>query len=131
MPQCPKCGTEVDEEMGFCPKCGAPLKAEQPREYRMERRRREKEEKGEKHEKREKEEKTEKEEKHEKREYGFIGPLVGGLILIFVGLLSYLQIAGYRVWEYAWAGFLILIGVLIIIGGVYAVTRASRRHPKT
>jgi len=38
----------------------------------------------------EKREKSEKAEKHEKREYGYIGPLIGGLILIAVGLMAYL-----------------------------------------
>lgn len=117
MSYCPKCGAKVEEEMTFCPKCGAPLKTEQPQEWRR------RAEKGEKAEKREKGEKAE---KHEKREFGFIGPLIGGLILIFLGLTFYLQLLGYRVWEIAWAFFLVTIGIIIIIGTIYA----TRRYPR-
>lgn len=125
MSYCPKCGTKVSEEMAFCPKCGAPLKAEKPptevappAEYR-----REKAEKAEKHEKVEKREKTE---KYEKREFGVIGPLVGGLILIFLGLMFYLQVTGFLGWEILWAFFFVIVGIIIIIGAVYA----ARRHPR-
>jgi len=78
MPYCPKCGAEVSEGMNFCSKCGATLGPLPPRVRR---------EKEEKHEKREKSEKAE---KHEKREYSYIGPLIGGLILIAVGLMAYI-----------------------------------------
>lgn len=127
MSYCPKCGTEVSEEMAFCPKCGAPLKAEKPSieapptGYRSEKA--EKAEKAEKHEKQEKGEKTE---KHETREFGFIGSLIGGLILIFFGLMSYLQVTGFLGKEVVGALFLILIGIIIIIGAIYA----ARRHPR-
>jgi len=124
MSYCPKCGAKVDEDMAFCPKCGAPLKVEQPpaeakpapapRRY-------------EKAEKREKGEKREKTEKHEKREFSFMGPLIGGLILIFLGLMSYLQITHFIGREIAGALFLILIGIIIIVVGLVAVMR----HPKT
>jgi len=124
---CPKCGNKVTEDMVFCPKCGASLKAEQPTAqaarpptYRHE--------KGEKSEKGEKREKSEKREKHE---YAFIGPLIGGLILVFLGVMAYLSIAnvvGRRVWI---ALFFILIGIVIIFGAIYGAMLASRRHPKT
>lgn len=124
MSYCPKCGGKVDEEMAFCPKCGASLKGEQPpagapsapSPYR-----------GEKAEKHEKEEKMEKTEKHEKREFGFVGPLIAGLILIFLGLTSYLKVTGFLGAEVVGALFLIMIGVIIMIGGFYA----ARRHPRT
>ena len=98
MPYCSKCGAQVREEMAFCPKCGAALKVEPPpaetvsapAPYRAEKA--EKHEKREKEEKGEKREKEEKTEKHEKREFGVIGPLIGGLILIVVGLMFYLQV---------------------------------------
>lgn len=118
--------------MIFCPKCGAPLKAEKPSEqpaaptpmaYRGE--------KAEKHEKEEKGEKGEKAEKYEKREYAFIGPLIGGLILIFLGFMAYLQISGFLGREVAGATFLIIIGIIIIVAAIYASMAASRRHPKT
>lgn len=124
MSYCPKCGTKVSEEMAFCPKCGAPLKAEKPpTEASPTGYRSEKAEKAEKHEKQEKGEKTE---KHEKREFGFVGSLIGGLILIFFGLMSYLQVTGFLGKEVAGASFLILIGIIIIIGVIYA----ARRHPR-
>jgi uncharacterized Zn finger protein (UPF0148 family) len=124
MSYCPKCGTKVSEGMAFCPKCGAPLKAEKPpTEARPTGYRPEKAEKAEKHEKQEKKEKTE---KHEKREFGFVGQLIGGLILIFFGLMSYLQVTGFLGKEVVGALFLILIGIIIIIGVIYA----ARRHPR-
>jgi len=127
MPYCPKCGTEVREEMAFCSNCGAPLKVERPpAEAPAPALRR-----AEKAEKREKKEKREKAEKYEKREFGVIGPLIGGLILIILGLMFYLQIAGFLEWEDAWALFLIIIGIIIIVGFLYAATMAARRHPRT
>jgi len=133
MPYCPKCGTKVSEEMAFCSKCGAALKVEQPpaeaappAPYRAE--------KAEKHEKREKEEKGEKKEKtekHEKREFGVLGPLIGGLILIFLGLMFYLQVTGFLGRGVATALFLIIVGIVIIIGVLYVAMMAARRHPST
>jgi len=139
MSYCPKCGTKVSEEMSFCPNCGAPLKVEKPAveaappappappaPYRAE--------KAEKREKREKEEKTEKKEKaekHEKREYGYVGPLIGGLIMIALGMMFFLTVMGTITWGASWAIFLIAIGVIIILGAVYAASMATRRHPQT
>jgi len=123
MSYCPKCGSKIEGEMTFCPKCGAPLKGQQGSvEARTAYRRDEKAEKGEKH------EKTEKREKHE---YGFLGPLIGGLILIFIGTASYLEITKMYDSRVIWAFFLVLIGILIIVGAAYGFTMASRRHPKT
>lgn len=128
MVYCSKCGAKVGEEMAFCPFCGAPLKsvraeaeAEAPVSMPS---------KAEKAEKGEKEEKGEKAEKHEKREVGIIGPLVGGLILICIGLINYLQIIGVFEARLAGAIFLIILGVIIIIAGVYAYVTAKKRHPK-
>jgi predicted lipid-binding transport protein (Tim44 family) len=124
--------------MSFCPKCGAALKVEQPPvaaappppqappapPYRAE-----KEEKHEKREKEEKHEKKEKTEKGEKREYGYIGPLIGGLVMIALGVMFYLAITT-SIGNVAWAFFIILIGIIIIIGAIYAATMASRRQPQ-
>ena len=124
MVYCPNCGAQVDEDMTFCSKCGAPLKAvkpetlTEPRRERFERRR---------DEKAEKQEKQEKGEKYEKREHGFIGSLIGGSILIFLGLMSYLQILGYNVWKYTGAFFFIIIGLVIIISILARMAR--RRNP--
>lgn len=125
MPYCPKCGTKVGEQMAFCPKCGASLKAEKPAVAaaappppRAE--------KAEKAEKQEKREKREKEEKPEKREFGIIGPLIGGLILILLGLMFFLQVTGVLRTEVAGASFVIIIGVIIIVGVLYATRRSPR-----
>jgi len=127
--------------MNFCPKCGSSLKVEQaatqapaapqppPAPVRVE-----KEEKGEKREKEEKGERQgrmEKEERYEKREYAFVGPLIGGLVLIFLGLVFYLMLTSTIPWEALGAIFFIIVGIIIIAGVVYAATMASRRHPPT
>jgi UDP-N-acetylmuramyl pentapeptide phosphotransferase/UDP-N-acetylglucosamine-1-phosphate transferase len=130
MSYCPKCGSKVDEEMTFCPKCGASLKVERvtpatPGTATVTYRR------DEKAEKEEKSEKHEKGEKHEKREHGFMGPLIGGVILMFIGFALYLRIARPDQEGVIWALFFVLIGLLVIVGGIYGAIMASRRHPRT
>lgn len=134
MSYCPKCGSKIDEDMSFCPKCGAPLRVEKvtpvtpetrPTQYRRDEKT---EEKSEKH---EKGEKSEKSEKHEKREYGFMGPLIGGVILLFIGMALYLRVTNNIQVETLWALFFVLIGLLVIVAGVYGVIMAPRRHPRT
>jgi uncharacterized membrane protein YvbJ len=126
MSYCPKCGSKIDENMMFCPKCGAALKPTQasaepaPRTVVY---RNEKNEKDEKH------EKGEKTEKHEKRVYGFMGPLIGGLILILIGLMAYLELMHKVEPRMLGALFFVIVGVAIIIGVVYGATLARKRHP--
>jgi len=141
MVYCPKCGSKVREDMVFCPKCGAALKVEKPSVEAVpapppRAEKAEKAEKGEKHEKREKEEreereKREKSEKREKREFGYMGSLIGGLILIFLGVMFYLALTTPIGWATAGAIFVIVIGIIIIVGAVYAAMMATRRHPVT
>nr|MDO8135557.1 zinc-ribbon domain-containing protein [Candidatus Njordarchaeum guaymaensis] len=157
MRYCPYCGSRVEDTSTFCPNCGAALKVEegaappearreQPREVRREaraearaRRREEKAEKGEKeepekhekHEKEEKGEKKEKEEKGETREYSYIGPLVGGMILFFLGFSFYLQVLGYVNAATAWGMFFAVLFMMIILAAILGARAASRRHPKT
>lgn len=127
MPYCQKCGSEAREEMAFCPKCGAALKVEKaPVEAPLA----PVPSSPEKAEKREKEEKTEKTEKHEKREFGVIGPLAGGLILIFVGFLFYLAVTGYLERQIIGPLLLIVVGIAIMVGVVYGLMTATRRHPR-
>ena len=131
MSYCPKCGSKIEEEMSFCPKCGAPLNVEKVARATPEARPtygRTVDEKTE--EKSEKHEKHEKGEKYEKREYGFIGPLIGGVILLFIGAALYLSAIHYNV-ALLWALFFVLIGVLIIVGSIYGIIMAGRRHPRT
>jgi len=134
---CPKCGNEVSEEMDFCPKCGTALKGEQPRD--MEKRGKEfgdrMAQKGREFGERMSErarlraERYEKTEVHEKHEFAFIGPLIGGLIFIFLGLMLYLQVTGSLNVIIVGALFFVVIGVIIIAGGIFAATTMRRKHP--
>jgi uncharacterized membrane protein YvbJ len=138
MPNCPKCGAEIDERMAFCPKCGAPLEAKQPEDWRERRReiRREwKERRRQLRQQRREDQRTEKAEwekteKYEKHEQLFIGPLIGGLILIFFGILFYLLVVRGAGAEILWATFFILVGLIIIVATIYGVVVANSRHPK-
>jgi F0F1-type ATP synthase assembly protein I len=136
MPKCPKCGSEVDEKMAFCPKCGTALRMEQPppsrEEWRTKRRewrerRREERRQSMQAEKREKEEKWEKREKHE---FTFLGPLIGGLVLIILGAFLYFWIVGGLGTELLGAVLLVIVGVIIIGFAVYSIVVAERRHPR-
>jgi len=118
MPYCPKCGKEVIESTNFCPNCGADMRRERPptRPARIE--------------KREKEEKSEKKEKAEKEEVSPAAPLIGGIILIFVGLTFYLSAAGLVALRDLWPYFLLLLGIVIVIAAIYAGVTASKRNPQ-
>jgi len=131
MPYCQKCGSEVSENMTFCPKCGAALKVTEPRppeRYRSEKA--EKQEKHEKHEKEEKMEKGEQPEKFEKKEYSVLGPLIGGSILILVGFMLYLAVAGVLNLRSIFPFFLIIIGAIVILGVAIGAVRAREKHPR-
>ena len=132
MSYCPKCGNKVDETMAFCPRCGASLKgptAGQPVPplpmYRRQ-------EKAEKNEKQEKNQNPEKGEKQEKTEHGFVGYLIGGLILIVLGVFALLQLSG----NYFGSGgqglaiMLFVIGIIIIIGAIYVALTSRKHFPK-
>ena len=132
MPYCPKCGNEVQENMAFCPRCGAPLKLEAPPQpapapapQRVE-----KAEKGEKGEKQEKHE-PEKGEKREMNQFGFIGLVIGGLVLIILGFFAYLASTGVIEDGMRNALTLLVIGLIIIIVGIYVASMARRRYPST
>ena len=127
MVYCQKCGAEVTEEMTFCSQCGAALAGKEATivHYRSE-----KSEKQEKNEKREKEEKGEPE-KYEKREFGILGPLIGGFILILVGFMLYLVTTGVINLKDIFPYVLVIIGVIVIVGVVIGAVTAKGRHPKT
>lgn len=137
MPYCEKCGTETTTEMAFCPKCGAPIKIEQPSDWRTQlresrrewrERRRELRSQRRGYEKNEKEEGWEKTEKHE---YIFLGPLIGGLVIVFLGVLLYLLVAGRFGIEILVALFFVFVGAIILAGAAYGVIIAGRRHPRS
>lgn len=134
MPYCHKCGSEVKKENAFCPQCGASLKAEapsppmHPERYRSEKA--EKQEKNEKNEKEEKMEKNEQQEKYEKQDFGVVGPLVGGVILILVGFMLYLAVSGIFSVRAVFPFVLIIIGAIVIIGVAVGASRAKGRNPK-
>jgi pilus assembly protein TadC len=136
MSYCPKCGNKVDETMVFCPRCGASLKDASPVQpapsSQLYPRRNEKSEKKEKNEKQEKNSRQEKGQNQEKGETGFIGYLIGGLILITLGLFSILQISNYFESNsgQSWAIMLLIIGVIIIIGAIYVAMTARKRSPQ-
>jgi hypothetical protein len=133
MPECKKCGAKVKEDMSFCPNCGAPLReaaavapqpsapAPPPTTHVR-------------HEKEEKSEKGEKREKHEKGEFGWIGPFIGGIVLIIIGLVSYFEVTGILspvTQQMLWAVFIVIVGIILIFGAIYAMTTARRRYPRT
>jgi len=130
MPYCHKCGSEVNEKMAFCSQCGATLKAGEPRPpepYRSEKA--EKQEKQEKHEKEEKMEKGEPQEKHEKQQFGVLGPLIGGFILIVVGFMFYLAVSGAINVRSIFSFFLIIIGGIVILGVATGAVLARKKNP--
>jgi predicted RNA-binding Zn-ribbon protein involved in translation (DUF1610 family) len=124
---CSKCGAKLEEDVSFCPRCGAPVKMAQttaetrPAPYRR----------GEKSEKSEKAEKQEKGEKREKHELGFLGPLIGGLVLIFLGVVAFVGMS-YPHYDlrWVWAFFFVLVGVMIIAAVIYVAFVLGKRYPK-
>ena len=136
MPHCPKCGSVVDEKMVFCPKCGAPLRTEQPADLRDQWRTKRREWREQRREQRrqrrhaEKSEKDEKREKTEKHEYVFLGPLIGGLVLIIIGTFLYFLIVGGSGGEFLGALFLVFVGLIVIVAALYSILVRERRRPR-
>lgn len=124
---CYKCGAELPPGALFCPRCGSPTEptaptsgAVQPPTYTQRRERR--------HEKEEKQEKHEKGEKGEKGRGGnIIGPVIGGLILVWLGITFYLQQVGSIPSDNWWAYFVAGIGAILILQGILLYSR--RRRP--
>lgn len=128
MPYCPKCGSEVDERMVFCPKCGASLKTEKPLDWREQRRQWREQRRQWRHEYGQ----VEWREKYEKHEQLFIGPLIGGLVLIMLGFLFYLGLTNSLNWQILEAIFLVITGLIILAGALlaYALRRRISKHPQ-
>jgi hypothetical protein len=128
MPYCPNCGNEVSEDDEYCSRCQQPLKGAPVRRVRPERpvrRRNEKGEKDEKDEKGEKGEKDEKGEKSEKHEDPMGGAITGGMVVIWLGISILLRNAGY--FNYADFGgvFLLGLGVILIIRGLWMYAKSG------
>jgi hypothetical protein len=100
MPYCPKCGNEVSENADYCTKCREPLR--QGLNYRRVRRR------------------NEKNEKQEKDENDKYGPIIGGLIVTWLGVL--LLLSNQNIIRSSDFGgyFLLGIGVILVIRGLLA-----------
>jgi hypothetical protein len=134
MPYCPKCGNEVDETIAFCPRCEISLKGAalpdqiSPAQAFQD----EKIENIEEEENQEKNEHPEKGEKQEKNEYGFVGYLMGGLILVTIGIFALLDLTNPSINSgQDLAAMLLIIGIIIIIGGVYIATTMRKSLPTT
>jgi len=54
------------------------------------------------------------------RNPGFVGMVIGGGVLAFIGAASILS-----TWQYLWPLFLVLLGIAVIVGGI----TARRRSP--
>ena len=117
---CQNCGLELPTGASFCPRCGTTTAGGAPQQPSTYYRRRDH-----RHEKYEKQEKHEKNEKGEKGGRGgnVIGPIVGGLILIWLGITFYLQQAGTISSDHWWAYFVAGIGVIIILQGFLLYAR--------
>jgi hypothetical protein len=107
MPYCPKCGNEVSEDADYCSKCRTPLR--EGVQYRPIRRRNEKAEK------------NEKDEKDEKGEDDRYGPIIGGLIITWLGALLLLQNQNMIHGSDFGGFFLMGIGVILLFRGLLAI----------
>ena len=116
---CQRCGYPLPFGAAFCPRCGAaaapsPTATPSPQQPPALQRH----EKGEKHEKREKNEKGEK-----SVHGGMLGPIVGGLILIWLGTAFFLEQNGNLPSDIWWAYFISGVGIILIVEGAYIYSR--------
>lgn len=108
MVYCPKCGTKNEDNADFCVKCGANLQTGTVASRRYERRRAEQECFGLPH-------------------GGAIAGIVFGVILLIWGIITLLQQMDIIAETFQfWYLIIIVIGILIVAGAIYKVTR-----PKT
>jgi hypothetical protein len=126
MPYCPKCGEEVKETMDFCPKCGFSIKGTQYENIG---------DRVEAEVKRAKEEwkeerwrmRAERWQRYGEPRFSFLGPLIGGLILICLGLAFYFQIVEGLGLRFFLSSFIIIIGIIVIALGMYMYTVFTKK----
>jgi len=110
MVYCPKCGTQNEDTAEFCIKCGASLQTGTATSRRYERRKAEQECFGLPH-------------------GGAIAGIVIGVIILFWGISMLLQQTGVITQTISfWYIIIIVIGILIVAGAIYKVTR-PRTNP--
>jgi hypothetical protein len=108
MPFCPNCGKEVSDADEYCSHCRQPLnKNVSVRRIRQ------------------KDEKQEKDEKEEKHEDQTAGAIMGGLIIIWLGLTFFFQNYGYYTWFNFGGFFLLGLGVILILRGVWVYIQSN------
>jgi len=122
MVYCTKCGAKNEEGVEFCVKCGANLWVS--REKRFERRAKEW---GEDFGKRAEEWGEQFGRRAEKECFGLPhgGTIVGliiGTIIILLGVSFVLEI---EIWNYLWALIIIVVGILIVAGTIFSLSRRS------
>ncbi|MGD8506444.1 MAG: zinc ribbon domain-containing protein [Candidatus Bathyarchaeota archaeon] len=117
---CVKCGTKNEEDAKYCSKCGAPI--EVSREKSFERRA---EEWGEEFGRRAEEwgKQFEKEFKDECFGLPHGGALVGIIFGIIILILGFAWLANINIWGYLGPIAVIIVGILIIAGVTYGLTR--------
>ena len=75
-------------------------------------------------------EKGKQQEKYEKQEFGILGPLSGGVILIIVGFILYHIVSGVINLRSLFPVFLLIIGAIVILGVVIGVVMARGKNPR-
>ncbi|MDH5793691.1 MAG: zinc ribbon domain-containing protein [Candidatus Bathyarchaeota archaeon] len=122
MVYCTKCGAKNEEDVEFCIKCGANLGVS--REKRFERRAKEW---GEDFGKRAEEWGEQFGRRAEKECFGLPhgGAIVGLIIGTIIILLGVSFVLGIEIWNYLWALIIVVIGILIVAGAIYSLSRRS------
>ena len=103
MTYCTKCGANNADEAEFCAKCGASLKLEEKpsKRYRKERR---------------------EDECFGLPQGGTIAGLVFGIIVILIG------VSWFTGWDInIWPFIVIIVGILVIVGAIYGLSRKKSR----
>jgi uncharacterized membrane protein YvbJ len=113
MVYCHNCGTKNEDDAEFCSKCGEPLK--DVRDYDDERYHR-------------RHHRDDRYYRQRQECFGLphgniIGPLIGGIILILIGVSAF---TGFEIWQYFWQVIVIILGVLIIVGAIYGAMKRKK-----